>query len=253
MRVSVLESPQAVGDRAAARVAQVLASASRPVLGLPTGRTPLPMYARLRTAGLDWSAVRTFNLDEFVGLAPSAPGSFRRYMDEQLFAAAGLAPARIGFLRGDTADAAAECRRYDRAIEAAGGLDLLVCGLGANGHIGFNEPGPQLWGPTHVAILHPGTRAANAALFGGDADAVPERALTMGMTAILRARAVLVLATGAAKAAAVAAMIDGPLTTALPASWLQVHGAVEVLLDPAAAAMLPAAVVGVEISRSPRP
>jgi len=253
MRISVLESPQAVGERAAARVAQCLAGGRQPVLGLPTGRTPLPMYARLRTAGLDWSAVRTFNLDEFDGLAPSAPGSFRRYMDEQLFAAVGLAPARIGFLRGDTADAEAECRRYDRAIEAAGGLDLLVCGVGANGHLGFNEPGPALWGPTHVALLHPGTRAANAALFGGDVGAVPARALTMGMTAILRARAVLVLATGAGKAEAVAAMIDGPLTTALPASWLQVHRSVEVLLDPAAAARLPAGVAAGAVSRSPGP
>jgi len=248
MRVSILGSSQAVGEGAAARVAHLVASARQPVLGLPTGRTPLPMYARLRAAGLDWSTVRTFNLDEFAGLAPSAPGSFRRYMEEQLFAAVGLAPARIGFLRGDSADVEAECRRYDHAIEAAGGLDLLVCGLGANGHIGFNEPGPVLWGPTHVATLHPDTRAANAALFGGDPAAVPARALTMGMTAILRSRAVLVLATGPAKARAVAAMIEGPLTTAVPASWLQVHGAVEVLLDPAAAAALPAAVAGGGIS-----
>ncbi|MGD9905598.1 MAG: glucosamine-6-phosphate deaminase [Vicinamibacterales bacterium] len=238
MRVAVLDSPAAVGERAAARVAALLAGVPRPVLGLPTGRTPVPMYARLRDAGLDWTGVRTFNLDEFVGLAPTAPGSFRRYMDEQLFGAVGLAPAQVGFLRGDCADALAECARYDAAIEAAGGLDLLVCGLGANGHIGFNEPGPALWGPTHVAVLQPGTRAANAALFGGDVEAVPARALTMGMTAVLRARSIVVLATGAAKADAVAAMVEGPLTTQLPASWLQVHGAVEVLLDPAAAAAL---------------
>ena len=113
-----------------------------------------------------------------------------------------------------------------------------MCGLGANGHLGFNEPGPVLWGATHVATLHADTRAASAVFFGGAADAVPARALTMGMTAILRARRILVLATGSAKAAAVAAMAGGPLTTALPASWLQVHGAVDVLLDPAAATAL---------------
>jgi glucosamine-6-phosphate deaminase len=186
--------------------------------------------------------VRTFNLDEFDGVSPEHTGSFRRYMEQHLFAAVGLPASQIGFLRGDTGDAAAECARYDQAIASAGGIDLLVCGLGANGHIGFNEPGPVLWGPTHVAALHPETRAANATCFGGAVDAVPARALTMGMTAILQARRILVLATGRSKAAAVAAMHHGPLTTTLPASWLQVHAAVDVLLDPAAAtALAPAA------------
>lgn len=244
MRVAVLPTADAVADAAAAVVSGVIAAGRAPVIGLPTGRTPVGLYARLRSAPIAWSGVRTFNLDEFDGLAPSHPGSFRRYMDEHLFSAVGVPPSQIGFLRGDTADAVAECVRYDQALEAAGGLDLLVCGLGANGHLGFNEPGPVLWGPTHVATLHAETRAANAALFAGDPAAVPARALTMGMTAILRARRVLVLATGASKAAAVAAMTGGPLTTALPASWLQVHPAVEVLLDPAAAAALaPSAVL----------
>jgi len=238
MNVTVLPSADAVADAAAAQVAAALTATRRPVLGLPTGRTPLAMFARLRAAGLDWRDVRTFNLDEFAGLAPDHTSSFHSYMDEQLFAAVNLPRGQIEFLRGDTADAAAECARYDRAIDAAGGIDLLVCGLGANGHIGFNEPGPVLWGATHLATLHEETRAANAAAFGGDAGAVPPHALTIGMTAILRARRILVLATGTSKAAAVAAMVSGPLTTALPASWLQVHGAVEVLLDPAAAAAL---------------
>ena len=167
--------------------------------------------------------MRTFNLDEFEGLSPEHPGSFRTYMDQHLFGAVGLRPAQIGFLRGDAADPAAECARYERAIAAAGGIDLLVCGLGTNGHIAFNEPGPLLWGPTHVAALLPETRAANAALFGGELARVPTHALTMGMRTILRARRILVLATGTAKAAAVAAMHHGPLTTMLPASWLQVH------------------------------
>jgi glucosamine-6-phosphate deaminase len=244
MRVSVLPTADAVADAAAAVVSGVIAVGRAPVIGLPTGRTPVGLYARLRAAPIEWSKVRTFNLDEFLGLGPAHPGSFRRYMDEHLFGAVGVPASQIGFLRGDTADAQAECVRYDQALEAAGGLDLLVCGLGANGHLGFNEPGPVLWGPTHVATLHAETRAANAALFAGDAAAVPARALTMGMTAILRARRVLVLATGTSKAAAVAAMTGGPLTTALPASWLQVHAAVEVLLDPAAAAALaPSAVL----------
>jgi glucosamine-6-phosphate deaminase len=235
MRVSVLPTADAVADEAAAIVTEAIAADRSLVIGLPTGRTPTGLYARLRAARLDWSRVRTFNLDEFAGLAPTDPGSFRRYMEHHLFSTVGVPLSQIGFLRGDVADAAAECERYDLALAAAGGLDLLVCGLGGNGHLGFNEPGPVLWGPTHVATLHPQTRAANAALFGGDAAAVPARALTMGMTAILRARRILLLATGGSKAAAVAAMTSGPLTTSLPASWLQEHGAVEVLLDPAAA------------------
>jgi glucosamine-6-phosphate deaminase len=244
MRVSVLPTADAVAAAAAAIVIDVIGANRSPVLGLPTGRTPVGLYARLREARLDWSRVRTFNLDEFAGLTAGDPGSFRHYMDQHLFSLVDLPAAQIGFLRGDAADAVAECERYDQAIAAAGGLDLLVCGLGANGHLGFNEPGPLLWGPTHVATLHPQTRAANAALFGGDVAAVPARALTIGMTAILRARRVLLLATGPSKAAAVAAMASGPLTTTLPASWLQVHEAVEVLLDPAAAAALTPAAVG---------
>jgi glucosamine-6-phosphate deaminase len=238
MRIDVLASPAAVADAAAAAVAETIAAVDRPVIGLPTGRTPQALYGRLRSAGLDWTRVRTFNLDEFLGLAPSAAGSFRRFMDEHLFRAIDLPAERIGFLRGDTADAAAECARYDRAITAAGGIDLLILGIGTNGHIAFNEPGPQLWGPTHVETLLPDTRAANAADFGGDVTRVPACALTMGMSAILRARRIVVLATGTAKAEVVAAMRDGALTTALPASWLQLHEAVEVLLDPAAAGAL---------------
>ena len=244
MRLSVLPTAEAVAETAAAVVSDVVAAGGHPVIGLPTGRTPVGLYARLRAARLDWSRVRTFNLDEFEGLSPSHPGSFRRYMDDHLFTAVGVPASQVGFLRGDAVDAGAECARYDQAIDTAGGLDLLVCGLGGNGHLGFNEPGAVLWGATHVATLHPGTRAANAALFGGDAAAVQARALTMGMTAILRARRILVLATGTSKAAAVSAMSRGPLTTTLPASWLQVHGAVEVLLDRAAAsALAPSAAV----------
>lgn len=238
MTVSVLPTSDTVAEVAAQRVQAMVASSAAPVLGLPTGRTPLGLYARLRASPIEWRRVRTFNLDEFEGLAPDHPGSFRRYMDEQLFTPVGLAPDRIGFLRGDAPDAAAECARYDAAIAAAGGIDLLVCGVGANGHIGFNEPGPTLTAPTHVVTLHPDTRRANAERFGGDAAAVPARALTMGMGTMLRARRILVLATGPAKAAAVAALRDGPLTTQLPASWLQVHGAVEVLADAAAASAL---------------
>ncbi len=230
-----------VNDHAAAtaRVTTVVSTAIREtpavVLGLPTGRTPIALYAALVSAGLDWSRVRTFNLDEFATLAPSHPGSFRAFMDQHLFRHVNLDTGAIGFLRGDTANDTAECRRYDRAIAAAGGIDLLLVGLGANGHIGFNEPGESLRAETHGVHLHESTRRANADRFGGDWQRVPDRALTLGMRQVLSARRVVLMATGTSKAAAAAAMIDGPLTTTCPASWLQTHPDVTVVLDQAAA------------------
>ena len=127
-----------------------------------------------------------------------------------------------------------ECERYERAIADAGGIDLMILGIGGNGHIGFNEPAPGLHARTHRARLQPGTRAANAALFGGDVAHVPEEALSMGMATILRARSVVLMATGANKAPAVETMVRGPITTMLPASFLQLHHDVTVMVDRAA-------------------
>lgn len=237
MTVEVLDDHDAVTARVALEVSRAVAAGPL-TLGLPTGRTPVALYGRLAAAGLDWSRVRTFNLDEFTSLAPGAPGSFRAFMDRHLFTRVNLRPEAIGFLRGDTADHAAECARYDAALEMAGGLDLLLLGLGANGHVGFNEPGPTLTAASHVVRLHEDTRRANADGFGGDWRRVPAAALTLGMRQILGARRVVLLATGASKAEAVAAMADGPLTTACPASWLQVVRDCLVVVDRAAAARL---------------
>ncbi len=239
MIVTVCADHADASARASAIVAAVLRADPALVLGLPTGRTPVALYAALVAARLDWGAARTFNLDEFAGLPPSDPGSFRAFMDEHLFARVNLPAAHIGFLRGDSGDVEAECARYERAIQQAGGLGLLVLGLGANGHIGFNEPGPGLRADTHVVALHASTRAANAERFGGDPARVPARALTMGMGQVLRARRILLVATGHAKADAVAALARGPLSTMCPASWLQVHPDVTLLVDGAAAAHLP--------------
>jgi glucosamine-6-phosphate deaminase len=199
------------------------------VLGLPTGRTPLGLYAELvRLTALeqaDWSDVRTFNLDEFVGLEAAAPGSYRAFMQERLFRHVNVRPEHIGFLDGTATDVVRECQRYERAIAAAGGIDLLVLGIGANGHIGFNEPAAEL-----IALDEP-TRAANALWFGGELARVPRQALTMGMATILAARAIVLIATGDAKADAVRAMLYGGVTTAVPASFLQLHPQVRVMLD----------------------
>ena len=140
--------------------------------------------------------------------------------------------------RSAAADLAEECRRYDEAIEAASGIDLQLLGIGANGHIGFNEPARGLCAHTHVADLEQETREANADRFGGDWRSVPAQALSMGMATILRAREIILIATGKEKASAVRGMVEGLITTRLPASMLQVHPRVTVMLDRAAAAKL---------------
>jgi glucosamine-6-phosphate deaminase len=208
---------------------------------LPTGKTPVALYkdlARLTASrGLDWSRATTFNLDEFIGLLPGHPGSYRRFMEEHLFAFTNLQRERINFLNG-MADPAAECKRYEDTIGAAGGIDLQILGIGTNGHIGFNEPGPELQSRTHRVTLTESTRRSNAALFGGDVAAVPREALSMGMATILQARSVILMANGRTKAGCIERVVHGPLTTDLPASFLQLHHDVEIVLDDTAAEQL---------------
>lgn len=209
------------------------------VLGLPTGRTPLALYEELKrlTADetVDWSQVRTFNLDEFVGLGAEDDGSYRAFMQERLFRHINIKPEHIGFLNGQAPDLDAECERYEKAIADAGGMDLVILGIGANGHIGFNEPAEALESRTHRVRLVEPTREANAQWFGGDVARVPHEALTMGMATILGARAIVLIATGESKTDVVREMLYGGVTTRVPASFLQLHPHVSVLLDDAAA------------------
>jgi glucosamine-6-phosphate deaminase len=237
----MFDSEEAVADALADRLIDAVRHRPSLVLGLPTGRTPLALYERLiahtRDAAIDWSAVRTFNLDEFVGLGAGDPGSYRTFMQERFFDYVNVDPSKVGFLDGRAVDPAAECARYEDAIAAAGGLDIVVLGIGANGHIGFNEPADALVARTHRAVLDEPTRAANALWFEGDLRRVPREALTMGMATLLGARAIVLMATGEGKADAVAAAIDGGITTRVPASFLQLHPRVTVVLDEAAAGM----------------
>ena len=213
------------------------------VLGLPTGRTPLATYSELVRLSadehVDWSGVRTFNLDEFVGLGPATRGSYRRFMEERLFRHVNMTPANIGFLDGTANDLPRECARYEQAISAVGGIDVMLLGIGSNGHIGFNEPAEMLEARTHRVTLDEPTRAANALWFDGDLAQVPREALTMGMGTILRARAVLLIATGEPKADAVSAMLYGGVTTRVPASFLQLHPQATAMLDQSLADQLP--------------
>ena len=231
----VFASEESLAAALARRVADAIKANPHIVLGLPTGRTPLAMYAELvrvtAAERIDWSRVRTFNLDEFVGLGNAMPGSYRAFMQERLFAHLDIPPDHIGFLDGQAPDLDAECRRYERAIEEAGGIDLIVLGIGANGHIGFNEPSAALAARTHRVMLDEETRAGNTLWFGGDIDRVPREALTMGMATILSSDEVVLIATGESKADAVCAMLEGGITTSVPASFLQLHPRVIVMLD----------------------
>lgn len=239
MILDVYDDATALARALADRVCAAIAAQPTIVLGLPTGRTPLPFYEQLRLRShaqcADWSKVRTFNLDEFVGLTPGSAGSYRRYMQRELFDHVNLSPGNIGFLRGDASDLDAECERYERAIAAAGGVDVIILGIGTNGHIGFNEPGPALHARTHRGRLQATTRQSNLALFEGQIDRVPSEALSMGMATILHARQAVLIATGAAKVPAVTRMLRGPITTELPASFLQLHPDATVMVDTAAA------------------
>lgn len=242
MNVRVFASEQEAAAACAAHIATVVRARPELVLGLPTGRSPLNVYRELvalhARGELDLSRATTFNLDEFLGLAPDEPGSFRAYMERHLFEHVKLAPERVHFLDGSAPDAEAECARYDAAIAAAGGLDLLMLGIGPNGHVAFNEPGEGLVAKSHRALLSRETRQTLAPLFGDEASRVPMAALTLGMAAVLQARQVLLLAFGASKAAAVTAMVHGPITSRCPASFLQLHKDVHLWLDPAAASGL---------------
>jgi glucosamine-6-phosphate deaminase len=233
--IQTFEDVTALAAALAARVLAAIEHQPSLVLGLPTGRTPRPFYAALREQsqqrGTDWSRVRTFNLDEFVGLPSGAAGSYRAYMQRELFDAVRVPSASIGFLNGEASDVDGECARYEQAIAAAGGIDLMILGIGTNGHIGFNEPGPSLEPRTHRVRLLPASRVGNLAWFGDELARVPTEALSMGMATILQARAVVLMATGAKKVPAVEGMLRGPITTDLPASFLHVHPDVTVMLD----------------------
>jgi glucosamine-6-phosphate deaminase len=211
------------------------------VLGLATGATPIGVYAalvRMHERGeLDFSRVKTFNLDEYVGLAPEHPCSYREFMRRHLFSKVNLAPDNIHFPDGLARDIPAHCAEYEAAIVRAGGIDLQLLGIGREGHIGFNEPSSSLASRTRIKTLTPQTVKDNSVFFGS-ADKVPRHVITMGVGTIMDARHCLLLATGEAKAEAVARMVEGPISADLPASILQMHPVCTLVIDEAAAGRL---------------
>lgn len=239
MQLTVYPSEKAAARAVAAQIARRITATPDLVLGLPTGRTPIPLYKELvalfNAGEVDFSRVTTFNLDEFAGIDGDHPGSYRAFMRQHLFAHVNVTPARVHFLDGLAANPEVECAHYEREIADAGGVDLQLLGIGTNGHIGFNEPAGALHARTHLVTLHESSRRANASLFGNDLERVPREALSMGMATILNARELVLLAIGKSKARCVERVVHGPLTTRLPASFLQLHPRVELVLDEGAA------------------
>jgi glucosamine-6-phosphate deaminase len=242
-RLLVLPTPDDAAAAAAERLIARLGAVPTSVLGLATGTTMEPVYRCLvaahRAGRVSFAAATSFNLDEYVGLAADDPASYRATMRRMLFDLVDIDPRRTHLPDGMAADPAAEAARYEAAIRDAGGIDLLLLGLGGNGHVGFNEPPADLASPTHVADLAETTRQANRRQFPPDR-AVPTQAITMGMGSILAAREIVLLATGPSKRAAVRAMLTGPVSAHVPASLLRRHEQVTVILDRSAATRLTA-------------
>ena len=234
----IIDNDENIARRAARRYVELLREKPDAILGGATGSTPLGLYAelaRLCKAGeISFARARSFNLDEYVGLDGSHDQSYRYFMNENLFKHIDIDLANTRVPDGINTAIAAE---YDKEIEAAGGIDLQLLGIGVDGHIGFNEPGTPWDSVTHVVELTENTREVNSRFFAS-LDEVPTHAVTMGIKTVMNARSIILMAIGKSKAEIVRAFIQGPVTTEVPASILQLHPAVEVYLDPEAAALL---------------
>ena len=204
------------------------------VLGLATGSTPIGMYKQLidwyNKGDLDFSQVKSVNLDEYVGLAPTHDQSYRYFMQHNLFDHVNIDPANTNVPNGLASDPEAECERYNQVIRSMGGIDIQVLGMGHNGHIGFNEPADHFPLGTHLVDLTHSTIEANKRFFASEAD-VPRQALTMGIGTIMRARSILVVVSGKDKAEIVRKAFCGPVTPQVPASVLQLHADVTLVGD----------------------
>lgn len=241
MRVIIQPNSKAASLRAARFVADLVRKKPACVLGLATGGTPTGTYQELirlhREEGLDFSKVTTFNLDEYVGLGPADPQSYRYFMQQQLFDHININPANTNVPDGRALDFEAHCQNYEQRIKDAGGIDLQILGIGSDGHIAFNEPGSSLGSRTRLKSLAKETVRDNARFFGGE-EKVPRLAITMGVGTILESRRCLLLAFGEGKAMAIRDTVEGPITSQVTASALQLHREVIGIFDEGAAKLL---------------
>ncbi|MFC5910093.1 glucosamine-6-phosphate deaminase [Streptacidiphilus monticola] len=238
MEVVIVPDAAAGGELIASAIADLVVRKPDALLGVATGSTPLPIYtaltARVR-GGLDVSRLRVCQLDEYVGLPKGHPESYRATVLREVVEPLGLPEEHFFGPDGSAADIQGACEDYDRALAAAGGVDLQILGIGTDGHIGFNEPCSSLASRTRIKTLTEQTRVDNARFFDNDIDQVPHHVITQGIGTILDARHLVLLATGANKADAVAATVEGPVASLVPASALQLHPHATVVVDEAAA------------------
>lgn len=234
MNIVKVNDYKELSETAAALVLEKVKQHPKIVLGLATGGTPEGMYKQLvddhKTAGTTYREVTTFNLDEYAGLPREDRNSYYTYMRQQLFDHIDVAEENVHLPNGEAADLQVECQQYEQLIKEAGGIDLQVLGIGGNGHIGFNEPGTSFDSTTHIVTLDESTRKANARYFAS-IDEVPTHALTMGIQTIMRAKEIILLASGKSKAEAVARLLTGEASESFPASVLLTHPNVTVIID----------------------
>lgn len=238
----IFPTPHAIAEHLSGLLIQKIQSNPKSVLGLATGSTMEPIYAEFiqqsRQASLDLKQVTTFNLDEYIGLAPEHPQSYYHFMQTHLFQPAGIDAHQISLPSGTSTDVEQECLDYSQRIKDTGGLDLQLLGIGTNGHIGFNEPGTPFTSTTHVIELSENTRLDNGRFFADESE-VPTHALTMGIQDIMDAKEVVLVATGSHKAEVMRNLFDSVVDEQMPASILKKHPQIKILIDEAAAAQLP--------------
>lgn len=240
MEVVIVPDAAAGGELIAEAIGALITRKPEALLGVATGSTPLPIYRALAArvaGGLDVGRLRVCQLDEYVGLPTGHPESYRSVLGREVLEPLGLGLERFLGPDGAAEDIPAACAEYDAALAAAGGVDLQILGIGTDGHIGFNEPCSSLASRTRIKTLTPQTREDNARFFAS-LDEVPHHVITQGIGTILEARHLVLLATGAGKAEAVAATVEGPVAALVPASALQLHPHATVVVDEAAAAQL---------------
>jgi glucosamine-6-phosphate deaminase len=242
MEVVILADAKEIGSLAADAIGVLLDRKPDAVLGLATGSSPLAIYDELAArcdAGLiSFAKARGFTLDEYVGLPADHPERYRTVIDSVFVSRVDFPPGAVQAPDGLASDIPAACAAYENAIRAAGGVDLQILGIGTDGHIGFNEPGSSLASRTRIKTLTRQTRVDNARFFGGDAESVPTHCLTQGLASIMEARHVILVATGRSKAEAVHYLVEGAVSAMWPATILQHHPHVTVLLDDGAARRL---------------
>ena len=241
MEVIICKTKEEASKIAADMITAAVKANPKTILGLATGSTPVPMYQEMikavKAKKVSYKAVKSWNLDEYVGLPPTHDQSYRYFMDKNLFDAIDIKKSNTHVLNGLAKDIGKECKSYEAAIKKAGGIDIQVLGIGSDGHIAFNEPGTSLASDTDVVYLTPQTIKDNSRFFKSAKD-VPTRALSRGVGSILKAKKIILLAFGKGKADAVKGCVEGPMTQFCTASALQAHNDAWIFCDEEAASKL---------------